>query len=117
MFLVDTGEAENVMSDNTLQMAMLYDFFGDLLTEKQREYFDLYHNEDLSLAEIAEKADISKQGVFDIIKRAESKLLEIENKTGIIAKWLEARESVANAKSVKKGDDMFVTLNNYFRLN
>ena len=79
------------MNDKTLQYTMLYDFFGDLLTEKQRDYFDLYHNEDLSLSEIAERAGISRQGVHDIIARAERTLMEIEQKTGIIKKWLETR--------------------------
>ena len=79
------------MYDETLQNTMLFDFFGDLLTEKQREYFSLYHNEDLSLSEIAESAGISKQGVYDIIKRAEKVLVEIEDKTGIIKKWCETR--------------------------
>ena len=79
------------MDDKTLINTMLFDFFGDLLTVKQHEYFDLYHNEDLSLAEIAEKAGISRQGVYDIIKRAEKSLVDIEKKTGIIQKWHETR--------------------------
>ena len=75
------------MSDKTLQMTMLFDFFGDLLTEKQREYFDLYHNEDLSLSEIAENVGITRQGVRDIIVRAENTLLEYEKRTGIVARF------------------------------
>jgi len=79
------------MDNETLFNTMLFDFFGDLLTDKQQEYFDLYHNEDLSLSEIAESAGISKQGVYDIITRAEKTLIEIETKTGIIKKWCETR--------------------------
>ena len=86
------------MDDDTLQMTMLFDFFGDLLTEKQREYFDLYHNEDLSLSEIAERTGISRQGAFDIIKRAEKTLLEIEDKTGIVKKWQENRVQMEQAE-------------------
>ncbi len=63
---------------------MLFDFYGDLLTEKQREYYDLYYNEDLSLSEIAENVGITRQGVHDIVARAESSLLETERKTGLI---------------------------------
>ena len=59
------------MSGKTLEMTMLFDFYGDMLTEKQREYFDLYYNEDLSLGEIASNVGISRQGVRDIIVRAE----------------------------------------------
>ena len=62
------------MSGKTLEMTMLFDFYGDMLTEKQREYFDLYYNEDLSLGEIASNVGISRQGVRDIIVRAESTL-------------------------------------------
>ena len=85
------------MDDATLQKTMLFDFFGELLTEKQQEYFDLYHNEDLSLSEIAESAGISKQGVYDIITRAEKTLMDIENKTGIIKKWCETRSILTQA--------------------
>jgi len=75
------------MEDATLTNTMLFDFFGELLTEKQQEYYDLYHNEDLSLSEIAAIKGISKQGVYDIITRAEKKLIELEQKTSIIKKW------------------------------
>jgi len=87
------------MNDVTLQKTMLFDFFGELLTEKQQEYFDLYHNEDLSLSEIAESAGISKQGVYDIITRAEKTLMDIENKTGIIQKWCETRAELEQAQA------------------
>ena len=85
------------MDDETLNMTMLFDYFGDLLTDKQREYFDLYHNEDLSLSEIAEKAGISRQGVYDIIIRAEKTLMETEKKTGIIARWHKAHKDLSQA--------------------
>ena len=83
--------------DDTLRNAMLFDFYGDLLTKKQHEYYDLYHNEDLSLSEIAESAGISKQGVYDIISRAEKTLAETEKKTGIIQKWRETRTELERA--------------------
>ena len=88
------------MDDETFQMTMLFDFFGDLLTEKQREYFDLYHNEDLSLSEIAEKAGISRQGVYDIITRAEKTLVEIEEKTGVVRKWLDTNLEIEKAEAM-----------------
>ena len=88
------------MDDKTLFMTMLLDFFGDLLTEKQREYYDLYHNEDMSLSEIAEKAGISRQGVYDIVIRAEKALTELEEKTGVIRRWTEMRDGLAFAESL-----------------
>ena len=86
------------MDDETLVMTMLFDFFGDLLTDKQREYFDLYHNEDLSLSEIAERAGISRQGVYDIISRAEKSLKDIELKTGVVSRWLNMRVKLKRAE-------------------
>jgi hypothetical protein len=87
-----------VMSEKTVQMTMLYDFFGDLLTDKQKEYFDLYYNEDYSLAEIAENVGITRQGVRDIIVRAENTLIETEEKTGLIKRFAEIREAICQAE-------------------
>ena len=64
-----------------------YYFYGELLTDRQKEFFDLYYNEDLSLAEIAENAGISRQGVRDVIVRAEATMQEVEDKTGIIKRF------------------------------
>ncbi len=75
------------MKNQTYRMTMLFDFYGELLTERQKEFFDLYYNEDLSLAEIAENAGISRQGVRDVIVRAEAAMQEVEDKTGIIKRF------------------------------
>lgn len=75
------------MKNQTYRMTMLYDFYGDLLTDRQKEFYDLYYNEDLSLAEIAENYGITRQGVRDNIVRAESSLQEIEEKTGLIERY------------------------------
>ena len=77
------------MENSRVMRSMLFDFYGELLTEKQREYFDLHYNEDLSLAEIAEQSGISRQGVWDIIRRAEAAMTEIEEKTGRIKRFTE----------------------------
>lgn len=69
------------MKNQTYRMTMLFDFYGDILTPRQRELFDLYYNEDLSLAEIAENCGISRQGVRDVIVRAENAMTELEDKT------------------------------------
>jgi len=90
------------MDDETLLMTMLFDFFGDLLTGKQREYYDLYHNEDLSLSEIAEKAGITRQGVYDIVSRAEKALAMMERKTGVVQKWLNMRAELEKAEAKSK---------------
>lgn len=77
------------MSDGLVHNTMLFDFYGELLTEKQRECFDLHYNEDLSLAEIAEQSGISRQGVWDNIRRADAAMREIEDKTGLIRRFEE----------------------------
>ena len=68
------------MKNQTYRMTMLFDFYGELLTERQKEFFDLYYNEDLSLSEIAENNGISRQGVRDVIVRAEAIMQEIGTK-------------------------------------
>lgn len=75
------------MKSDTFHMSMLFDYYGELLTEKQRELFDLYYNEDLSLAEIAEHVGISRQGVRDAIVRSESVLRETEDRLGLVKKY------------------------------
>ena len=79
---------------------MLLDFYGEMLTEKQRECCDLYYNEDLSLSEIAEQRGISRQGVWDNIRHAEAALKEFENKTGIVRRFMQTRESLEELKSM-----------------
>ena len=83
------------MKNQAYRMAMLFDFYGDLLTERQREFYDLYYNEDLSLAEIAENYGISRQGVRDVIVRAEASMTEIEDKTHIIRRFQQSRAAIA----------------------
>ncbi|ADU27588.1 YlxM family DNA-binding protein [Ethanoligenens harbinense] len=75
------------MKEKNLEISFLLDFYGEILTEKQREVIELYYNDDLSLAEIAEHAGITRQGVRDAIKRGESTLLFMEEKLGLAAKF------------------------------
>ena len=82
------------MKNQTYRMTMLFDFYGDILTERQRELFDLYYNEDLSLAEIAENCGISRQGVRDVIVRAEAAMNELEDKTGLLKRFMRMQSSV-----------------------
>ena len=82
------------MKNQAYRMAMLFDFYGDLLTERQREFYDLYYNEDLSLAEIAENYGISRQGVRDVIVRAEATMSEIEEKTHIIRRFHQSKAAI-----------------------
>ena len=79
------------MGDKTLMMTMLLDFYGELITPRQRSCFVMHYNEDLSLAEIAELMDISRQGVRDLIVRAEGTLMETEEKLGFVKRFSEQK--------------------------
>ncbi|MCC8358136.1 MAG: YlxM family DNA-binding protein [Oscillospiraceae bacterium] len=82
------------MENTPLDRSLLLDFYGDLLTEKQREYCDLHWNEDYSLSEIAQLGGLSRQGVWDILRRAEATLQDIEAKTGLVRRHLERRGQI-----------------------
>ena len=79
--------------------SMLLDFYGELLTDKQRECYDLHVNEDLSLSEIAEQSGISRQGVWDNIRRAEASLREMEEKTGLIRRFRQLRQGLESLRA------------------
>ena len=78
------------MTDGRLMRSMLLDFYGELLTERQRECYDLHYNDDLSLAEIAEQSGVSRQCVWDNIRRADAALAEFEDKTKLAARFTAA---------------------------
>jgi len=86
--------------EEALFRTMLFDFYGELLTEKQKEYFDLHYNEDLSLAEIAAGEGISRQGVWDIIRRAEESMRRYEEKTGLVERFANQRELIAETEEL-----------------
>ncbi len=65
---------------NSVEITMLLDLYGETLTSKQRDYLSYYYNDDLSLSEIAENEGITRQGVRDSIKRAETVLFDMESK-------------------------------------
>lgn len=77
------------MIKDIVQKALLFDFYGQLLTDKQRDIVELYYADDLSLSEISEHLGISRQGVYDALKRAESTLEEYEARLGLVEKFLQ----------------------------
>lgn len=90
------------MKNQAYRMALLFDFYGEMLTERQKEFYDLYYNEDLSLTEIAENYNMSRQGVRDAIVRAEATLEELEEKTGIIRRFQERAAQLKELSDVAK---------------
>lgn len=88
------------MDDKTLEMTMLLDFYGEMLTDKQRECLDLYYNQDLSLSEIAQLGQISRQGVRDLLVRTEGYLTRLEEKLGILRRHLHRRQTAQRMRQL-----------------
>ena len=85
--------------DKKVEISMLCQIYGKLLTENQFNVLDNYYNLDLSLSEIAENEGITRQAVRDIIKKGENKLFEFEEKLGIMKKEMKQEEKIANILS------------------
>lgn len=83
-----------------LDVAVLLDFYGSMLTDKQRDVIDLYYNQDLSLSEIAEHEGITRQGVRDSIKRGEVFLFELEDKLGLFSSYIDSLKIMQNIRYV-----------------
>lgn len=81
--------------EKNVEVTLLYDIYGKLLTAKQAEAIELYYNDDLSLGEIADISRISRQGVRDNIKRAESLLYDFEDKLGIAERFISIKKKLS----------------------
>ena len=94
---------------NATELIMLYDYYGDLLTERQRECFELRYNQDLSLGEIGQELGISRQGVYDNLSRTETQLRNMELKTGCVRRDLQCRKVISSiyeaAQQLAEHDD------------
>jgi len=76
-----------------MEMILLYDYYGALLTQRQRECFEMRYHQDLSLGEIAEELGISRQGVHDNLIRTEAQLRNMEEKTGCVRRDMACRKA------------------------
>jgi hypothetical protein len=88
------------MKESPLGMSMLYDFYGDVLTDKQKDFYDLYHNHDMSLGEIAENAKITRQGVRDVIVRATQMLRSMEEKLGLVERYKTVQSGLVEIRDI-----------------
>ena len=86
------------MFDEITEISLLYDFYGELLTERRKEVMRLYHEENYTLSEIADELGISRQGVHDALKTAERTLAEYEAKLGLVERFAESRNAVTDIK-------------------
>ena len=89
--------------DDITQASLLYDFYGQLLPKRQRQVTELYHEENLSLSEIAEEFGISRQGVHDALKNGEKALNEYEEKLGLVDKFQRSSDAVKRIDTIIDG--------------
>lgn len=98
-----------------MEISLLLDFYGDMLTEKQRSVIEYYYNDDLSLSEIADNEGITRQGVRDSIKRAEIQLLEMEERLGLARRFREMQNGleqiITAAEQIKDYNDHHIYSN------
>ncbi|WP_243386823.1 putative DNA-binding protein [Bacillus kexueae] len=91
-----------MMLEKTTRMNYLFDFYQSLLTPKQKSYMSLYYLDDFSLGEIAEEFEVSRQAVYDNIKRTEAMLEEYEEKLGLLNKFQERKKIVERLKELSE---------------
>ncbi|NLZ92446.1 MAG: YlxM family DNA-binding protein [Firmicutes bacterium] len=88
------------MLEDIMRINLLYDFYGNLLTKKQRECLELYYQDDLSLAEIADHDGISRQGVHDLVKRAVRTLEKAEKRLGLVARFTTQEKDLKRLQAI-----------------
>ena len=103
------------MKEKNLEITILLDYYGGVLTEKQREVIELYYEDDLSLSEIAEHSGITRQGVRDAIKRGENTMLELEEHLGFVRKMEEYEKRFLRIRELNREVEQFNRQNVYSR--
>ena len=98
------------MFEKDLNLSLLLDFYGDILTARQKDMLDFYYNNDLSLAEIAEAYNISRQGVRSVLKRGAKILVEMEEKLHLAERFSSVQEK--SSKIAKELEEMNLSINN-----
>ncbi|MBQ2735373.1 MAG: DNA-binding protein [Clostridia bacterium] len=93
------------MFEKNLEIGVLLDFYGDVLSERKRTVLDYYYNNDLSLAEIAEEIGISRQGVRELIKKSGDELLFYEEKLGLAKRFRDAEEQAKRLIEMMERED------------
>lgn len=87
------------------EVAVLLDLYGAMLTVKQRDLVGCYYNDDLSLSEIAENEGITRQGVRDAIKRAETQLFDMEERLGFAERFRRIGDAAAKIADIARKSD------------
>lgn len=107
MVIIATGKGKLLYKagesmDKILRQSLLYDFYGELLTEHQKNIYEDIILNDLSYSEVAREEGISRQGVYDLVKRCDKILEEYEEKLHLVEKFQNAKRMVSDIKSLTK---------------
>jgi hypothetical protein len=98
--------------EKLVEIGILFDFYGKLLSEKQYQAVELYYIHDLSLAEIGEELRITRQGVFDTLKRSEQKLYHYEEILGLVEKFNKSHDTIREILKIAKELQIYGKENN-----
>lgn len=97
---INHKEDGNEKLDRIVELSLLFDFYGELLKDHKKQIFEDYVLNDLSLSEIAEEQGISRQGVYDLVKRCSKELMGYENKLKLIEKFEQTKAMVNEIKEL-----------------
>ena len=92
--------------EKIVEQGLLYDFYGELLTEHQRQVYEARVFDNLSLSEIAQDFEISRQGVHDLVKRCDKILQDYEDKLHLLQKFMNIKETITRIESITNQDDV-----------
>lgn len=101
------------MVEKLVEIGGLFDFYGKLLTEKQYLVIKLYYLEDLSLVEIGDEINVTRQGIFDLLKRAEQNLYKYEESLGLVNKFHSSHEYIKNIIKISRELEEIAEKENY----
>ena len=88
------------MLDQNLEMSLLFDFYGELLSPRQRDVMRLYHEENLSLSEIAGEFEVSRAAIYDSLKKAEKSLSGYEEKLGLVDRFVKTSQAIGKIDKI-----------------
>ena len=88
--------------ESFLQVSLLYDFYGALLTDKQRKCIEMHFLNDFSLSEIADEFGVSRQAIYDIINRTRQMLVDYEGRLGLVRRYQTEQECIQDIFSIMK---------------
>ena len=106
------NEAQIEKLEEIVQLSILYDFYGELLSDHKKQIFEDYVLNDLSLSEIATEQGISRQGVYDIVRRCTLELKEYEEKLSLVCKFRSIKDKINSIKTIVSDTETTMDMTN-----